>query len=525
MNASLARSALTLVLIAWLAAGAGAQSAARFAPAESGVYIEVNDLTALRKQWQSDPLATYLRQNVPALFSKEVPAWAAARDALGMTDEQVIDKYFGRTVALVFPRAGDGEPGMVISRVGAADVAAAQKKLGFVSIGRLDQFELYRSSDKQAYVAAGEGWVIVADADYRDVVGAMLKGEKPSLADDAHFKQWTGKLPTERMATAYVRDGDAGHTHALGATRSGRDLTLHYVGEAPEFNAVFRQLRSAEALDFGPLPASTLVAVASNALDHNLPSNPKLDRLFSPKTFNKDVLPTLETPLLAFLGEVQDHAIKPNPGLNVPVLGIAVKVGESDAAADLSTALEKAMIIANFAAANWDAPEITLRTEAHRGTSFRVAEVGKTLAARMQRDELAAMNLCWGRIGDFFVICTQDQFFRQCIDAESGDGTLLTQSEAFKAMPLSKHDTPFLTVMARPDALSAHARTWLTHWRNVRPHVIDAAAADDPQSPEARLVKGIAIVAGLLEHYQSITIQLHRDGDAIAGRADVIRRK
>jgi hypothetical protein len=509
-----------LLLVLLLALPALAQEAAKFAPANAAVFIEVHDLAQLRKDWAGDPLAKFLRENVPMI---EQPGWEAVEKVLDMKREEVVDRFFGTTAAIVVIDTNEQEPAMVISKVSEADAGLAVEKLGLKTAGEFGGFRGYKSADDKAHIAIGKGWVIVAQPRHSDAARAVLEGKVKSLAENVVFAQWTGKLPPGRVATAFVRAADD-NVHALGAYRKGRDLTLQYRGKAPEMAALFAKLGDGRALDFGPLPADTIAAVTANLIPDAGPNAAQLDRLFPGKTFEKDILPRLGSPAVVFLGEVQGGKLEPNPGLSLPVVGISLKLKDKAVADDLTKAIDGLMFLANFAAANWKGPGVEVKEISHGKVSFRSANVGAALAHRSQRDEVRAVTLSYGPVGDWYIVCTQDQFFRQCIDASLDSTTSLIASRAFTSMPLKNHEGTIVTAVLRPAALSAHVNTWLAHWKQVRPQVIEASTAADPGTPEAQLVRGARIVAGLLDHYQSMSLQAYRDGDGIAAQADVLRK-
>ena len=505
-------------------------TAADLAPADAGVFIHVKDLTALRKEWESDPLATYLKENLPEVFDKKAPGWTQAKTALGLTDEQMFDKFFGTEIAIVFNKQGDQDPAMVISRITKDDARLATQKLGFKSSGKQGVFTLYESNDKKSYVAAGLGWVIITDTKYRNQVTTLIKEQTKSLAASKRFKTATSKLPANRIATIYAHDNDKNETHVASASKVGRDLSLFYSGYSPQFANIFKLVQNAESLDFGPLPASTIATVSVNLLDPEMKLNSRLSRLF-PKTkpFSTHVLPGIKAPAVAFLGEVASDQITSEKSPAIPVVGVSFKLKDSNngkpsqAAKALTDAINGVMIIANFAAANWDAPEIETRSETYKKQTYQVAEVGVTLASRMKREEVKAMNLAFGQVGNWYLICTQDQYFKATIDANENAALQLSESPAFKAMNLTHHKKPILTAVLQPKMLATHVNSWLAHWAKVRPQVIKAANSQVPSSPEAKIIKGVRITAGLLEHYKSMSIQAYQDGEQLSAIIQISR--
>jgi hypothetical protein len=153
-----------------------------------------------------------------------------------------------------------------------------------------------------------------------------------------------------------------------------------------------------------------------------------------------------------------------------------------------------------------------------------VAEVGSLLSHRAQREEFKPIHVAYGRVGDFFIICTHEKIFAQCIDANADPSRGFASSPAVAAISLQQRGTPMLTAVLRPAELSTHIDAWLAHVRSARSQLDAESQKDDPATPEARLVKGARILAGLLGHYQSMSLQAYREGDTIAAEAKIIRR-
>lgn len=516
-----------LLAVLWACLGAStalAQEAARLVPASAAIYIEINDLAGLRKAWSNDPLSTFLRNNLPV---PPTEGFDDVQKVMGLTSDQIIDRFFGVTAALVIFKPGEEEPGMLITRVSDADAALAIEKLQLKQVDTFGADGAYRgftSPDGKANIAIGGGWVIVSQPKHTAAARAVLEGSKKTLADQPTFKAWTARLPAgQRAATIFVNPRED-HVHVLGVYRKGRDLTLQYRGKSPELDALASHVGNGQALDLGPLPASTIAAINLNLKPVAGPGTRQLNRLFPGKTFDKDIAPYLAAPALFFLGEVPGDKINPNPGLSLPVVGAAIKITDPKVADDLSQAINGLIIVANFAAAKWELPLVEVKELAHSGASYRSANIGAALAKRADRDELKPVTLTYGRVGDWYIVCTHDDFFTQCIDADLDSARKLTASDAFTRMPVKDREAPVATAVLRPKALAAHIETWLSHWKEVRPDLVASSAKPEPASPEAHLIRGAGILSGLLDHYQSMSLQAYRDGDAIAAEAAIIRK-
>jgi len=501
---------------------AAQQDAASFVPESAAVFIEIHDLATLRKEWATDPLAKYLRDNLP--MTPEPQGWLNVQKVMGMNGEEIVDRFFGKTVAFVAFDPTDDDPGMIITKVTDADAALAIEKLQLVPTKDLAGYRGFKSADDKAHIVIGKGWIIVTNPRYSDAVAKVLEGADAPLAKNDLHKAWLAKLPAgDRTATVYIRQADD-NVHALGVYRKERDLTIQYRGKSPELAQLAAYLGNGGALDFGPLPTSTLAAISANILPPPGPGAQQLNRLFPGKSFTKDIHSKLATPTVFFLGEVAGDKLTPNPGLAIPVAGLSLKLRDPSVAEDLTKAIDGLMFVANFAAAKWEGPLVEVKAQSHSDITFQNANIGSALAHRAQREELRPLTISYGRVGEWYIICTQDQFFEQCIDAHLDSARSLTASSSFTNMNLKNHEAPIFTAMLKPRDLSAHMDTWQAHWKQVRPKVIEASQEILPATPEAQLVRGARIISGLLSHYQAMNIQAYRDGDTIAVQADVVRK-
>jgi hypothetical protein len=446
---------------------------------------------------------------------------------MGMSGEEIVDRFFGQSVALVIFKPGEEDPGLVVTKVSDADAAVAIQRLHLKQVeafGEGGAFRVFKSQENESRIAIGKGWAVVARPEYAAAAKAVLEGRGKSLADLPAFREWTARLPEgKRSATAFIRAADD-NVHVLGAYRKGRDVTFHYRGKSPQYADLLAHVGDGKALDFGPLPASTIAAVNLNLRLPEALDTKQLDRMFPGKTFRKDIQPKLGAPAVAFLGEVPGDKLEPGLGFALPVTGVALKLKDPKVADDLNLAINSLLILANFAAAKWELPMIEVKEHRHGETTFRAANIGAAIAKRAGRDEFKPVSVSYGRVGDWYIICTQEQFFTQCIDAAADPSKSFAASQAVTAMPLKEHEGAIATAVLKPAALAAHLESWLGHWKGVYPDVFKSAAQTEPPTPEAQLIRGGQILAGLLDHYQSMTLQAYRDGDGIAAQADVVRK-
>lgn len=527
MNTSkslLAIAALTLCTATLLRA---ADNPAQLAPADANVFVQINDLATLRADWANDPLAKYLQQYMPP--HHEPQAWQDIQTMLGLSGEQIIDTYFGKTLSLFAVGTGEKPPGLVLSRVNADDSKAAVQKLGLESMGKFGMFELYQPSDGKGRIAVSDQWVAMGDPKHDDFIRNALTdaGKGAALADNAQFKQWTSKLPGGWTAMGFVRDKDKDEVHTAGAYRDQRNLTLEYAGHSPHLSKVYEKLSDARATEFGPLPTSTIGAMTINVYDKT--PDPRavkfFDSILAPKSYMNEVLPKIGAPVVTFLGELKSSEIEPNPGLSVPVIGVAIHLKDASVGDDLDRILNSSLVFANLATMQWAVDPIGLTTGEYNGSKYSVADMGKPLSQKARRPEIAGLvKLTYGRIGDWYVICSHEKFYRQCLDAAAGKAALAAAAD-FKAIPMKDHGQAIVSGFVRAPRLGDHIQTWLDYARPKYPQVFADAEQLDPARPAAKAVRGLTVLRGLLGHYQSMSLQTYRgDGDTLRAKADLIRQ-
>ena len=205
MQRNLHHLARVFALILCWATALPAQDAARFAPAGAVAYVQIDGLASLRKDWEKDPLATYIKENLPLPPQQ---GWDDLQKVMGLSEQEIIDKFLGQTITLIAFESGQNPPLMIVSKVAQADADLAIEKMQLKATGMLGQWKGYSSTDNKATIVVGGGWVIVVDKRIGDAVKPVLEGKGKTLADDPAFVQWIDRLPKSRSVTAFMREGD-----------------------------------------------------------------------------------------------------------------------------------------------------------------------------------------------------------------------------------------------------------------------------------------------------------------------------
>src|SRR6185369_4325297 len=93
------RATLGLLCFTALLPRAYAQELAKHAPPDTAVFIEIDNLAETRARHANDPLTQALRAKLTGQVEPE--AWKQLQQQLGMTGDEILDRYFGKAAALI----------------------------------------------------------------------------------------------------------------------------------------------------------------------------------------------------------------------------------------------------------------------------------------------------------------------------------------------------------------------------------------------------------------------------------------
>ncbi|MEX2671796.1 MAG: hypothetical protein WD294_06765 [Phycisphaeraceae bacterium] len=504
------------------------EEGAALAPADSGVFIELDDLAQVRRELEQDPLINYLREHTPA--KREPAAWRAVQDAMGMSGEQLFDRYFGQQLVIVGEGTQEGGPGVMLSRVSEDDAELAIERLDLQRVAEPGAFELYHTADGLGRLAFGDGWMAMGDPAHEDYIQRLLGsiGQAETLADSPVFQQWIGKVADGSFARMFVQDPDKNQIHAAAVEREEGRLELRYAGQSDETSQLLSRVSDAEALEFGPLPRQTISATTLNLRDDKPDAGfvALMDRLLGNATYEGDVLPKLGAPIVTFLGEVKGEELVPRAAFSAPVLGIAIKLRDQSVAEELDRAMQNMLMFANVATMQMEVDPIELMTVEHEGVTFRSADVGTPLAQQLGEPSLAgAAQVSFGRIGDWYVVTTNAQYFEWCINADSDNAWRIDTSADVTKMNLAAPERPIATSFLRAPELAAHVRTWVAYAGAREPQWLDDAERDEPNTKPGRVIKGLTLLAGVLDHYEGMSVQVYGGEEEDTLRANALLQR
>lgn len=508
-------AALTLGTTLLLQAPAWAQAPAELAPADTSVFIHINEAADWFGELTDGPLGQKWRTMV-----EEAQGSGDLLAALDMNVDQFMDAYFGRDVVVLGQgKDADGNegPGVIFTKVNQADRNHAIDSLALKQKGDIAGNPVYTGEDGNGYVVMTENWVAMCDLKSYAYLQSILTqpAKAPRLADAEHYTKWTKELPADRAMTMLAIESKDSQ-HAMGVVRKGKGLDATYLGISPDYDKMMAMLGETSVAEFGPLPAETISAITFNIQpsEETRPGLDKLDVLLSGKSFVDDLLPKLDPPTVLFMGSVAGDRVDPSVGVEVPTIGMAFKMKDETAATDMDLMFDNVVMLANVAVMKFEAGLIPQRTVEHDGVTFKVAELGQPIAQGLAFPELAPIQIVYGTVGDYYVVCTQEQFFKQCIDANKADKTMRIEIEG---KPHRLAQTPVLAMNAQPDRFASLMLSWINMLDKKGLPDILAAGEDMPiQTEHAR------DVVRMLQQYSLVKMQVWTGEDGLViGRAQL----
>lgn len=541
-----------------------ATDGALIAPADAGVFVQIDNIAQLRGDWKVDPLGVYLQESLPLDGDDD---WNKIQEMLGMDGDTIVDTFMGESVVIIAKNMrggadagvdiqinedGEGEanvrsgsPGVVLMKVEHDAQKLAKEKLNLKAMadGKAGAYEMFHTEDDQGIIAFGPTWMAMGDANHASYIRSILKqvdgpgapGVEPDastkLAEQPDFKVWTGRLEKERFATIYARDKEAKEYHAAGFVRKGRDLTIDYAGSSPQMKRVFDMMTGGAALDFGPAPKQTIAALSLNLIDRNI--DPRrtafLDQMLAPKTFHDDVLQKISGPLVLSFAQVPADRVVPATDFPTPAIGLAVKLADPAVSDDIDRLIDSSMLFVNLAAANAGVEVPTIENVKYETHLYRSVNLGPLVAkASGQAEREGQLKLAYGRIGDWYVVTSHEVYFQQMLDAKDDPTLRLAAEPDFKAMPLRPLEQPIATGMVRTVRLASMIGLVEQVLSDQNPLAAVDAIEKQPESPMGGLIKGLNTMSTVLGHHTSISMQVNRgegSGDYIEARVDFKRKK
>lgn len=511
---------------------------AAFCPAAARLYVRVDGLAQWRANAQADPLVEYVNQ---VILSVQPPGlWRQAGKRLGLDAAGVLDAYFGDVVSVVEQKIDGRKAVVVMSR---ADHAMLNKLPGAVDAEPMNQprrvgpFAMYQlhEGDKAFVMAIGRRWMLLTEAKHAEHLLTLMTGVavgESSMRDDEAYQKMLAKLPGGERRTVVLFTHNSRNTeqHALGVVEHGTHEVIDYVARVPrldEFTVPPAGASMSETIgeppasnppgivEFGPLPASVISAASVNVLEGSL------DRLTRARAGGIGLIEGLRPPIVLFLGSVPGAEVTPDPGIEVPVLGFALPADTPEMAKQLDGLVRMVHLILSLGELNPVQTVFGIRRLSHGGVFYHEADFGRAIARRFDDNELGRLanlpdaagltRLSFGRVGDWYIVCSQRSFFHRCIDAEADPSLRLVASPEFDTFGFTERPRLLASAFTRAPALSRlvdgvadfYRRAQLDHDNLL------AAQIDTPTQPRHRDIESpLRYIAGALKHRRTFSLQM-----------------
>lgn len=541
-----------------------ADDPAALCPASVRLYVRVDGLKRWRAGARADPMVEYVNR---VIGSVQPPGlWRQAGRRLGLDAAGVLDAYFGDVVAVVEQKIDGHKAVVVMSRAdhdalaklpGAVD---AEPYSGLHHVGPFTLLRL-REGEKDYAMAIGHRWMMLTEAEDVEHLLTLITGVatgEAALRDDEAYQKMLAKLPAsqERSVVLFSRNSRDTEHHALTVVEHGAMETVDYVARIPRLDEYVQAPppevppevppeASPEVLpevppatpsgevQFGPLPAGTIAAVSVNVLEGSL------DRLAHRQSHGVRLVEGLRPPIVLFLGSVPGAEVEPDPGIEVPVLGFALPADTPELAKKLDALVRMLHLVLSIGELNPVQTVFGIRTLSHGQVTYHEADFGRAIARRFDDNDLGRLanlpdaagltRLSFGRIGDWYVVCSQRTFFNRCIDAEADPSRRLTAAADFDGFGFTDRPRLLASALTRAPELSRlvegvadfYRRAHLDHDNLVAAQIDTAPPADrlDIESP-------MRYIAGALKHRRSFSFQMWSDpADSIQPDQPMLRAR
>ena len=551
-------------------------SPAHWCPSEARFYLQFDHMAKWRSERADDPLVKHLWQTIAELRPKGM--WDAAAKALNMDEAALTDRYFGECLAIIGEKNDTKTPYVIVSRVNSEYLSELPQIMPLVPLQlSLDiqttlpaflmdaelPFQTFSSKDGQLLFAVHDDWLFVAPVKFNDYFKSVLRfanikaperstgfpsafeslSDAPrlkSIVEDGQFQTLLAKLPRERDLFFYTRDSRRKNHHAAAVVMHGDQLQAHYVGTIDKMDDLYEQFEQGKNIDFGFMPRSTISAASLNLVKRDAKGLGALNLFVFPKSIEADVLPKLASPIVVFLSRVEGNRIKPDPGTAVPGLGIAIRMKDPDVANELSRIVGGLHFMADVSRLDLLGGIMGSRSVSKNGLTYRIADFGDALTKQIKDPESARMfklpnaagltSLTYGRIGDWFVICSQESLYHECAAAYADESLRFTSSSDFSRYPFEDKERLIMSALTQAPQLAALTKELDQFWERMESQAKAQAAPADTETsksaPEidsaddAAVAKGsrrirqpMEWIADAIKHRDSFYMQVWRDSE------------
>ncbi|MEX2216187.1 MAG: hypothetical protein WD768_18900 [Phycisphaeraceae bacterium] len=524
-----------------------ADSPARLVPDDVQLYMQFDGLAQLRAAQPDDALVEHLWNSLADIRPQGM--WTKASAALGLTEEQLVDRYFGTRFVIVGERPSTASPIVVLSQVEPEHLKQLPQAMGLKPIElslNVKPFETWVNEEASLFVATHDRWLVIASKANEayaqnflyyaaNKVAIRFLSEsawisvamKKSLAEHPGFQDMLTKLPPRGTMLLYTHETEKQNQHAVVIDITPGGLTARYAGRIEKIDELYAQFEQTQGVDFGLLPRSVLMATTVNLMKRDQKGIGLLNLFIIPRTIETDVLPKLSAPIIAFLSQIEGDAISPRPDVkHIPAVGLAIHMKDPAVADDLGNIMGGLHFIASAADLDLVRGVFGGTTLKRPGYTVRELDFGQVLIKQIKdrpTREMFAMpdaagltKIYYGTIGSWFVICSQEELYRQCVEAEADTKRRLTASPILRQFPFASRDGLLVSGMLRAPEFVALTNELADYWKKMeaKGEGLKDNATDKKKKKDSaahRITQPVIWVGEALKHRHSFYVQIWRD--------------
>ncbi len=500
-----------------------------FVPADSAVWVEVTKASQWGQAAADDQLGRWLMHVRPV--HRFARAWRQMQLMLDLTGPQMIQQYLGKKVILLSPPpeaslgitpAPGSAPGnapetttaptlVLLSKVDRQALTQLVKKLELTELQNLGRFTLYQTPDEQTLLALSpedQVMAITATA-HQKYLTQIVQNSHRTLDQQTAFQTWNQQVPAQAVLRGIVRGNDQ-QSHRFYLTPTEKGLVAHYVGRMPQWDAWLTRFAPIQRREFGPLPAKMMAALSINIHDNAPADAGRLDRILEPKNYRKDIQPKLGQSMVFFLEQ-------PAKDQMIPALGIALEMKDPTLGGDLDMYMKNLMLVASMTMQRQSlqrtpppgsSPEqrlpmpIQARLVQHNQIAYRTATVGNVQIRQSGKKIVKPVHLSWGTIGKWYVVSSDEQTFKHCVEGCPPQGCAKTGCPMHEKVlaPTDIQVPAMADLRVQPKMLANHISQMVTRWQ-----------ADNKDPRKAILFQKTLSFCNVLKRYQQLQISVHYD--------------
>jgi hypothetical protein len=474
--------------------------AAALCPDDARFFAAVPSLSLHAPSSGADPISSALwqlieRTGIPAAFSRD----PAARDRLFQGPVAIIERKLAGRFGLV-----------ILIRTPSAPAALAPFKPIPLSEPPLGPFRLVHLGDrKQITAAVGKRWIALAPSSHhlhlRHTLTAVAhrridsSAGTGSLANQTTFANLRIDLRPAHQPELFVRDWRNHQRHALALVTTGSQTVVHYRAYSRDLPRLMDSTHHTQGIDFGPLPADVVSAATLNSLMPVMTTTGRrvANLLALPRDFTTDIQPRLASPMLAFVSRLP--AGSDSTKVRPTVVGLAVRLRDPSAGPMLDGMIASAYRLVQLSAGDLVRTVLPgIRTRRHAGFTYRVADFGQSLSGQVTDPFWSKLldlpqgaglqRLSYGRVGDWWIVCSQEAFMRQCIEAQRDPQQRIAGSARLAAHAMETRSDLLLSAVMDGEAFGQMVDQASAYWQRMtqasaRQPTSKSAAPPRPQEP------------------------------------------